>query len=363
MMRNHALRLAAAVAISALAHAVLVSGGWMALPREPEDPKPLAVVLKPLQPAPPAVVREPAREPLVKPPRAARPAAQPAQPVVVARGPDTAVPDFSPTAVEPAPVAAPAAAPAPAPAEPPAKAVPGQVAVAPVTMAAPEPEPIRSLPRRGRIAYNLYFGMEKFNVGRTVQTWEVSGTRYRLDSISETTGVVDLLRSERRTYASRGSITAGGLKPEEFRTERVRRGQSESAKANFGWGDGRLTFGDAGVVRNEPMPQGSQDIVSFMYQVGLNPPPPGRLKLAITNGSKFEEYELEVLPEEFIETPIGRLRALPLKQVRRPDAESIQIWLAAEYRYLPVKIRFMDKQGQPSGEQVVSEISVSEDAS
>jgi hypothetical protein len=45
----------------------------------------------------------------------------------------------------------------------------------------------------------------------------------------------------------------------------------------------------------------------------------------------------------------------------RAGEESIEISLAAEYRYLPVRIRHYDREGNYSGEQVVREIRISED--
>jgi hypothetical protein len=46
--------------------------------------------------------------------------------------------------------------------------------------------------------------------------------------------------------------------------------------------------------------------------------------------------------------------------VRKPGAETIQVWLAADYRYLPVMLRFYGRDGEPSGEQIVNEIRLSE---
>jgi hypothetical protein len=82
--------------------------------------------------------------------------------------------------------------------------------------------------------------------------------------------------------------------------------------------------------------------------------------LPITNGSRFETYDLEVLDEEALETPLGVLKTLPVKQVPRPGAESLAIWLAVEYHYLPVKLRFFDRDGNPMGEQIVNEIRISD---
>ena len=62
-----------------------------------------------------------------------------------------------------------------------------------------------------------------------------------------------------------------------------------------------------------------------------------------------------------LETPFGALRAVPVKQVRRAEQETIELWLAPAYRWLPVRIRFFNRAGEPAGEQIVSEIRVSDD--
>ena len=98
-----------------------------------------------------------------------------------------------------------------------------------------------------------------------------------------------------------------------------------------------------------------------MYQLGLAPLSPGRIELPITNGWKLERYTLEIGIEEMLDTPFGLLRAVPIKQVRSTSQETIELWLAPAYRWLPVRIRFFNREGEPSGEQLVSAIRVSED--
>ena len=97
-----------------------------------------------------------------------------------------------------------------------------------------------------------------------------------------------------------------------------------------------------------------------MYQLALAPPPAGRVQIAITNGTRFENYALDVMAEETLETPMGNIRTVPVKQVRREGFETMEIWLAADYRYLPVRIRFIGRDGAPTGEQVVTEITISD---
>jgi hypothetical protein len=240
-----------------------------------------------------------------------------------------------------------------------------------IVAAAPQPEPAaasepaapaRTLPRKGRITYDLVYGPDRFPVGRTVQTWEAGSGRYQLASRSETTGIVDMIRSQYRTYSSRGALTRDGLKPESFKMARNRgRGRpNEEASAQFDWSQSVIKLGRAAEQRQEKLPPKSQDLLSFVYQLSLDPPAPGRVSQVVTTGSRIEIYELDVLHEELIDTPLGMLRTLPIKQVRKGNEESIELWLALEYRYLPVKLRFLDKQGEPQGEQVVADIRVIE---
>ncbi len=92
---------------------------------------------------------------------------------------------------------------------------------------------MRRLPRKGEISYVLYLGNDKFAVGQTTQSWEISGERYRLQSVSETTGLAAIFSRQRMAYESRGKLTAAGLQPEHFTTERVRSGKTEKAAARI----------------------------------------------------------------------------------------------------------------------------------
>ena len=233
-----------------------------------------------------------------------------------------------------------------------------QNAAPPVT--APPPEVASSLPKRVELLYTLYLGTDKFDVGRAVFTWETDQGSYRLISASETTGIVDLIRPQRLTYVSEGQLTEDGLRPENFAMSRMRRGQTDAAEAHLDWVARRLTYGRQAHKRTVDLPPLSQDIVSFVFQLALHPPASGRVRLPITNGTRFETYEIEVLAQEWIETPLGLLDALPLRQLRKEGSEGIEVWLAVDYRYLPVKVRFLGRDGNAVGEQIVSEIRISQ---
>jgi Protein of unknown function (DUF3108) len=335
-----------ALTLSALAHALTLSGGWLQLSSHAPDAPPLQARLERL---PDAVVT-----PAPPPPAAETPAARPR---TVAAAPRAVVSDT----LSPFPVAPPATETTAEATDPPAAAPePIVIADAAPSTFMPERAAIKSLPRRGRIAYAIYMGANKFEVARTVQSWESNADTYKLESASGTSGLASVFRSEQRVFRSTGRLTEHGLRPDQFLSTRSRRGQTDESVAQFDWSKNSITLGRGEGQRSAALPAGSQDILSFMYQLSLAPPPPGRVQIAITNGTRFENYALDVLSEETLDTPMGKIRALPVKQVRREGGESMEIWLAADYRYLPVRIRFIGRDGTPTGEQVVTEINISD---
>jgi hypothetical protein len=351
-------RLAFAAAVSGAVHAATIALGRVDLPEPAGQLPPLAVRIVsapaaaapqaaapvPLQRAPASVRSRAPRVATIQPLLQMQASSSFTMPVEEPSEPGTL--NEAPVGDVPAPVAS---------------TEPVVVATAPPTTYVPEMPPLRSLPRKGRITYNLVYGRDRFPVGRTVQTWEMDSTRYRLASRSETTGIVDLFRSQHRTFMSRGSLTPRGLRPETFLMSRNRGRGPEQARAKFDWDAANIRLEGGAAPRNESLPQNTQDLLSLMYQLSLDPPAPGRFRQTVTNGARIETFDLDALPEETIQTPLGALRALPIKQVRKAGEESLELWLATEYRYLPVRIRFFDRDGEPQGEQLVTEIRLSDE--
>jgi len=332
------MRLLAAAALSAAVHAALLAGSWLTPPDPVPELPPLNVQLQPLAPkasTAPRAVRQTTPPPRIA--AAPRPTPQPEATI--------------PVAPEPAPVAEPAA---PA-------AEPVNVASAAATVfQAPEAPPLPSFPRKGRITYLLTMGPDQTPVGRTVQSWEFDGTQYTLGSQSESTGLIEMFRPHRYHYLSKGTVSDQGLRPERFLASVKRGSRSEESLAVFNWEQGEVRLGRLPQQTSVTLPAGSQDIISLMFQLALLPPAPGRITLPFTRGRQLETTSFDILPAETIDTPLGRLRAVPVIQVRENGRESLAVWLATEYRNLPVRIRFFNRDGEPSGEQLVNAIQVSE---
>jgi hypothetical protein len=336
--RRTARRMLAAAAISVIAHAALLAGSWLMPPEAPPELPTLTARLQPL------------------------PAQPPAQPVTTQR---QRVASATPSTMTP-PNVAPVLNdshpnPAAEPAAPPVSAEPVVTAsAAPAAFRLPEAPPMPSFPRKGQITYQLTMGPDQTPVGRTVQTWEFDGTQYRLGSQSESTGLIEMFRPHRYNYLSQGTLSEQGLRPERFLASIKRGSRTEESIAVFDWNEHKVRLGRMPQQTTVELPADSQDVVSFMYQLALAPPAPGRIRFPFTRGARLDMVSFDVLPPESIDTPLGRLRTIPVIQVRERDNESLAVWLATDYRNLPVRIRFYNRNGEVSGEQLVGEIRVSD---
>ena len=314
-MRRKSIEMPLALALlaSALIHvAALVSPGWT-LPgvNEADAPATLDAVLTrpPLRQEAAPVVR-PAPKPAADKPRP--------HPATLAAATPAAAPEAP--AVEASP-AVPAQAPAPAVAAP-----------AP----APAPLPQSALPLKGHLRYSITRGEGGFVIGQSVHTWEHDGLGYKLQSVTETTGLAAVFKPARVVQTSQGEVTADGLKPHEFRHERV--GGLDTA--SFDWT--RRVVAYAG--REEAIVAGTQDMLSMYYQIVLLAPKSGALDMPIATGRKLQSFRIEVLGEEVVAMASGERRAMHLRT--RSGDDSIELWIAAEMRGLPLKIRFTDRKGE-----------------
>lgn len=335
---------ALALLASALLHgAALVGPGWPLPEVNEADAPPVleAVLIKP------AVAAEAVAKPAPAPP-ADRP-----RPRRVASAP----PAVASTAAAPSPVQAEAPS-AAAPAEPSAvdagalTEVPGTPDVdagvpAEPAMAAPVQHP--ALPGKGRVRYVVTRGESGFVVGQALHTWEHDGLVYKAQSIAETTGLAALFKPVRVMQSSEGELTAEGLKPHEFRHQRV----AGLDAASFDWVRRVVAYRG----REESIAPGTQDMLSLYYQLVLLAPQSGTLDVPIATGRKLESFRIEVLGEETVTLPAGERRALRLRT--RSGNDSLELWIAADMRALPVKIRIIDRKGEIF-DQIVQDIDIAE---
>ncbi len=322
-------RISLAIAVSLLLHALLFFSVPLEMPAPLEPPLP--PLMAKLEPLPTRVA--PAK------PKKARPKPRPAP--VIAQ-PETPI-AATPVVLDEKPADS-AAAPD----------LPAEVVVAP---APPEP-PAHPLPKHAQLKFTVYKGTG-FVIGEAVHRLEVSDDQHYVLSVNvNTTGLVGMLKKFNLTQTSSGRYHGIGLQPEKFSETKTTSNGTEQVQADFSWSNETLSFSSGPSV---PLPSQSQDFVSFLYQLSQLPLNRNDLAIFISNGKKLERYELAIGDAQDINTPIGKIRALPFRKVHALHEEGLEVWLGLEYRLLPVKITQFDRDGGVLGEMVISDIRVSKD--
>jgi Protein of unknown function (DUF3108) len=105
------------------------------------------------------------------------------------------------------------------------------------------------------------------------------------------------------------------------------------------------------------MQDGILDRQSLWYYFMLSPPTDQDSEILLSDGAKISKFKMHLAKVEFLDTNLGRLSTVHITLSNLDNNESIEMWLAPNYKYLPVKVRYSDSEGINS-EQLVKTISL-----
>lgn len=332
-------RIAIAAGISVFLHGLVL---WLPKIRLPQPEPQLPPLIARLEQLPTAPSAKPARKKKSAAP-APRTETPPAEKI------STQEPERLQTASAPEAASAVAAAPLQEAASAPAATATLASNAEPVVLRPP-------LPRRARLSFAVNKGVNGLRVGEAIHTLEIDDDgHYVLQAETRTIGLVRLFKRFDIIQYSSGSYRQDGLHPASFFEERRDGSETQRHAVEFDSETGVARFsGD----ETQPLPPDTQDILSIMYQF----PPLQGAEIAtvhVSNGRKIDIYEFEIDTDEEISTPYGKLLAVRLRKLRGPNEEGLEIWLAREYRLFPVMLRYIERNGEVTGEAVITDIRVS----
>jgi hypothetical protein len=199
-------------------------------------------------------------------------------------------------------------------------------------------------PRSIASSYNVY--LNGLHVAVANESYEAKGGEYRLVSESQAIGVLALFQRQAVRFESAGKVTGAGLQPARFEGKRSEN-DPRRVRGEFDWQAGQLTIEHDGRTESLPLPCGTQDRLSIMYQfMFLAPEKSRRIEVAMTNGRKLGHYVYMVTPGVEIETPLGRLTTLHVVKQHRPDESGTELWISPQHRFLPVKMLIIEEDGK-----------------
>ena len=159
--------------------------------------------------------------------------------------------------------------------------------------------------------------------------------QYSIKNEVEAKGFVSLFYWNKLVQTSDGIVTSEGLKPKNYHYQF---GSKIDNFAVFDWESKKIITTMSGKTSEFDMLEGSQDMLSFMYQFMFEPPLT-KMKIYITNGKNYKSYDYSYIGEEVIETEADKILTMHIAKFNYNNEERIDLWLAKDYRYIPVKIR------------------------
>lgn len=200
----------------------------------------------------------------------------------------------------------------------------------------------REAPRAVSASYNVY--LNGALVAVMSERFEASNGSYRIVSVSRAAGVLALIERQPLRFVSEGALVGDGLRPRRFEGGR-RESDPRWVRADFDWEAGSLVLVHDGRAETRPLPQRTQDRLSFLYQFMFLALEQSAHELPMTDGRKLDRYHYRVAPGGELDTPLGRLATVHLVKQRRTDESATEIWLSPAHRHLPVRVLIREEDG------------------
>ena len=182
-------------------------------------------------------------------------------------------------------------------------------------------------------------------VGKATMVYELhaNGEQYQLKSLMQASGLAALVIPD-LLQTSEGFLSNLGLQPKRY-VYQFGDKKNKTYTADFDWEQKKLTMHTAKGDQTVALVEGTQDLLSFMYQF-MFVPPLQNMQLNITNGKKLGTYDYFFEAEETIDTKMGKLSTIHIARTDNSGDEKTELWLALDYQYVPVKIRKTEKESK-----------------
>lgn len=171
----------------------------------------------------------------------------------------------------------------------------------------------------------------------------IDGKQYQLTSLIKPEGLAALVISD-LLQTSTGQLTKSGLQPSNYLYQYGNKANKTYA-AKFDWQAKTVNLTTAKGTRMAEITDGTQDLLSFMYQF-MYVAPLERMQISIATGKKLTSYNYSFSGEENINIPLGEIKTIHIFHESENSDEKTELWLALDYQYVPVKIRKTEKNGK-----------------
>ena len=211
--------------------------------------------------------------------------------------------------------------------------------------------PSLALVSEARLEFAVFRG-EGLVIGETRYHWVHDGQRYRMDTATETTGLAALLRPLRIDQRSDGDLLDTGLRPQRY-VSRPTQGKGTEEEVVFDWPANRVMLRAGSKQSGHDLAAGAQDMASLWLELIWRAQSGDEFDFMVATGKRYTPRWF--VPEQntdSLDTAIGPLLVKRLQARAQPGDNQIEVWLAPNLRWLPVRIRYTDRKGDVYDQRV-----------
>lgn len=205
-------------------------------------------------------------------------------------------------------------------------------------------------PQKVQIDYAVTSG--SIQLGEGHDTLEHDGRKYSVISETKTVGVAALFYKLNVRRESSGLVTASGLRPLRYEENNSRK---PKRTADFDWSAGQVKLTDGDNMQIVPLSANTFDPTSLPYAFAFAQSNEVSMNVFVADGRRVADYEYRIIGKETLKTPLGEMETLHFQKVREADDKrGLEFWLSVDRHLLPVKIRYVEKNGTVVDSTVVS---------
>lgn len=191
----------------------------------------------------------------------------------------------------------------------------------------------------------LMNGQESHGVGAF--RWEAAGNSYSLTATAS--AMIIFIKLDLLNFRSEGAINEFGIAPVLYSEKKIRRSMTNT---HFRHAERVISFSASEATY--PYNGGEQDRATVIWQlagIGRGDAtqfmPGAEIDIFVAGARKAESWRFQVIGEEEIDTPHGKLMGWHVMRTPRPGSydEQIDIWLAPQQEWYPAKVRYTYTNG------------------
>jgi len=180
--------------------------------------------------------------------------------------------------------------------------------------------------------------------GQATITYNLTdGSHYHLKWLTQGSGLAALLFPD-LLQVSEGVLNKTGLQPNNY-SYHFGNKEDKTRIVNFDWQTKKVVQKTSKATLTDDLPEGTQDLLSFMYQF-MYVEPLQKMQIHIATGKKLATYDYSFEGEENLKIPLGELKTIHIVHSGGDDEERTEVWLAIDYQYIPIKIRKVENNGK-----------------